>query len=97
MVKACLPGFKKEFQELSREVEEEGDWKNLRSVNSSKEDDGYGEEALDTSSKVSLGIFRYQSKVPPRILFTGTGGKKSKLTTADWQRRLCRVLVNGKA
>ena len=96
-MKACLPGFKKEFQELSREVEEEGDWKNLKSVNSSKEDDGYGEEALDTSSKVSLGIFRYQSKVPPRILFTGTGGKKSKLTPADWQERLCRVFVNGKA
>ena len=97
MVKACLPGFRKEFQELSREVEEEGDWKNLRDVRDLKQDDEYGEEALDRGSKVSLGIFRYQSKVPPRILFTGTGGKRSKLTAADWQERLCRVLVNGKA
>lgn len=95
MVKASLADFDKEWRELSYEVGEEGEWASLRQVQSAQKQERYGEEALESGSKhrISLG-FHYKST--PRIYFTGTGGIKSDLTTADWQKKLCAVLVNGK-
>ncbi|KAL9967253.1 hypothetical protein ACROYT_G025438 [Oculina patagonica] len=93
MVKASLADFDKEWRELSYEVSEEGEWASLRQVQSALKQERYGEEALESGSKhrISLG-FHYKST--PRIYFTGTGGIKSDLTTADWQKKLCAVLVN---
>ena len=98
MVKASLPDFNKEWRELSYEVGEEGEWGSLRQVQSVQKQARYGEEALESGSKhrISLGFFN--SKSTPRIFFTGTGGmRSSNLTAVDWQKKLCAVLVNGKA
>ena len=97
MVKASLPDFNKEWRELSYEVGEEGEWGSLRKGQSVQKQARYGEEALESGSKhrISLGFFNFKST--PRIFFTGTGGMKSNLTAADWQKKLCAVLVNGKA
>ena len=99
MVTMSLSDFTKEWQELAHEVTQPGsEWDNLRYADGSIKNERYGEEALDAGSRhrVSVG-FTVQTKVAPRILFTGTGGKKSDLSTADWQKRLCQVLVNGEA
>ena len=97
MVKGSLTDFNKEWRELSYEVGEEGEWGSLRYVESAQKTERYGEEALEAGARhrVSLGLSNHQSKAAPRIIFTGTGGKKSDLTTADWQKRLCQVLLNG--
>ena len=99
MVKESLVNFNKEWKELSHEVDEEGEWANIRYTRTVQNKERYGEESLEAGSRhrISLGLSGFLSKTPPKILFTGTGGKKSDLTTADWQKRLCRVLVNGKA
>lgn len=96
MVKLSLVDFNKEWKELSYEVGEEGEWGSLRYTQNVKKEERYGEDVLEAGSKarVSLGL-RSQSKVSPRILFSGTGGKKSDLTSAEWQKRLCQVLRNG--
>ena len=97
MVRTSLRDFEKEWRQLSNEVSQEGEWASLRQVKSAQQHERYGEEALESRSKhrMSLG-FKYNLKGKPRIFFTGTGGVKSKLTTAEWQKRLCAVLVNGK-
>ena len=97
MVKASLPDFNKEWRELSYEVDEEGEWKSLRQVQSVQKQTRYGEEALESGSKHRISLGFYNSKSTPRIFFTGTGGMKSNLSDADWQKKLCAVLVNGKA
>lgn len=96
MVKLSLEDFNKEWKELSYEVGEEGEWGSLKNTRNVKKEERYGEDVLEAGSKarVSLGL-RFQSKVSPRILFSGTGGKKSDLTNAEWQKRLCQVLRNG--
>lgn len=96
MVKESLVNFNKEWKELSHEVDEEGEWANIRYTRAVQNKERYGEESLEAGSghRISLGLSGFLSKTPPKILFTGTGGKKSDLTTADWQKRLCRVLVN---
>ena len=96
MVKLSLVDFNKEWKELSYEVGEEGEWASLKYTQNVKKEERYGEDVLEAGSKarVSLGL-RFQSKVSPRILFSGTGGKKSDLTSAEWQKRLCQVLRNG--
>lgn len=96
MVKASLTFFNKEWRGLSCEVSEEGEWGSLRQVQSVQKLAQYGEEALQSGSKhrISLGFHPYKST--PRIFFTGTGGIKSDLKTADWQKKLCAVLPNGK-
>ena len=96
MVKANLPDFNKEWRELSYEVGEEGEWESLRQVQSVEKHERYGEEALESGSKHRISLGFYNSKSTPRIFFTGTGGMKSVLTNADWQKKLCAVLVNGK-
>ena len=97
MVKLSLVDFNKEWKELSYEVGEEGEWGSLKYTQIDvKKEERYGEDVLEAGSKarVSLGL-RSQSKVSPRILFSGTGGKKSDLASAEWQKRLCQVLRNG--
>lgn len=96
MVKASLPDFNKEWRELSYEVGEEGEWGSLRQVQSVQNQGRYGEEALESGSKHRISLGFYNSKMTPRIFFTGTGGMKSNLVAADWQKKLCAVLVNGK-
>lgn len=98
MVKGSLTDFNKEWRERSCEVGKEGEWGSLRYAESAQKTERYGEEALEAGArhKVSLGLSGHQSKAAPRIIFTGTGGKKSDLTTADWQKRLCQALLNGK-
>lgn len=97
MVKASLPDFNKEWRELSYEVGEEGEWGSLRQVQSVQKQVRYGEEALESGSKHRISVGFYNSKSTPRIFFTGTSGMKSNLIAADWQKKLCAVLVNGKA
>jgi len=96
MMKGSLTDFNKEWRELSCEVGKEGEWGSLRYVESAQKTKRYGEEALEAGARhrVSLGLSGHQSKAAPRIIFTGTGGKKSDLTTADWQKRLCQALLN---
>ncbi|XP_020617628.1 uncharacterized protein LOC110055547 [Orbicella faveolata] len=94
MVKASLPDFNKEWRELSYEVGEEGEWGSLRQVQSVQKQVRYGEEALESGSKHRISLGFYNSKSTPRIFFTGTSGMKSNLTAADWQKKLCAVLVN---
>ena len=96
MVKANLRDFNKEWRELSYEVGEEGEWGSLRQVQSAQKHERYGEEALESGSKHRISLGFYNSKSTPRIFFTGTGGMKSGLSDADWQKKLCAVLVNGK-
>ena len=95
MVKLSLKDFNKEWKELSYEVGEEGEWKNVQNV---KKKERYAEDVLEAVSKarVSLGL-SFQSKVLPSKLFSSTGGKKNNLTNAgaEWQKRLCQVLRNG--
>lgn len=96
MVKASLADLSKEWRELSYEVGEEGEWANLRQVQSAQKQARYGEEALESGSKHRISLGFHYTKSTPRIFFTGTGGMKSDLTAADWQKKLCAVLVNGK-
>jgi len=96
MVKANLRDFNKEWRLLSYEVDGEGDWGSLRQVQSGQKHARYGEDAIDSGSKHKISLGFYNSKSAPRIFFTGTGGMKSKLSDADWQKKLCAVLVNGK-
>lgn len=96
MVKANLRDFNKEWRVLSYEVEGEGDWGSLRQVQSGQKHERYGEDALDSGSKHKISLGFYNSKSAPRIFFTSTGGTKSSLSDADWQKKLCAVLVNGK-
>ena len=96
MVKTSLTDFEKEWRQLSYEVGEEGEWASLRQVQSAQNQERYGEEALESGSKHRISLGFQSNKAIPRIFFTGTGGVKSDLTTAEWQKRLCAVLVNGK-
>ena len=94
MVKKDLGQFNKEWRKLSREVSEEGEWQNIQRVGSAKTEQ-FGEEALDpgTTHRVALG---FQVKSNVKLAFKTTGGPRSDLKAADWQKRLCSVLLNGK-
>lgn len=77
MVKLSLKDFNKEWKELSYEVGEKGEWASLKYTQNVKKEERYAEDVLEAGSKarVSLGL-PFRSKVPPRILFSSTGGKK---------------------
>lgn len=82
MVKLSLKDFNKEWKELSYEVGEKGEWASLKYTQNVKKEERYAEDVLEAGSKarVSLGL-PFRSKVPRRILFSSTGGKKKILQT----------------